>query len=168
MKKSINQFALKTFLMSGIFVSLFAFTGCGGGNTDDSASAAQSMVPDEPKDDGQGIGKFKDVTLAAIDNSLAEKGKVIFEAKCVACHRTSDQKIVGPGLKGVTAKRSPAWILNMITNPEEMTKKDPTAKDLLAEHLTQMTFQDVSDEEAKQILEYLRVNDSEGAEQASK
>ena len=168
MKKSINYFTLKSILMAAIIVSLFAFAGCGGAETDEYASPAQSMLPNEPKDDGQGVGKFKDITLAGIDNSLAEKGKVIFEAKCIACHRTTDQKIVGPGLKGITTKRSPAWILNMITNPEEMTKKDPTAKDLLAEHLTQMTFQDVSDEEAKQILEYLRLNDSEGSEQASK
>jgi hypothetical protein len=41
-----------------------------------------------------------------------------------------------------------------------MTKSDPTAKDLLATHLTQMTFQDVSDEQAKQILEFFRKNDS--------
>lgn len=167
MIKSTNQITGKIFLISLIAVLSLFITGCGGG-AEDTSEAPQSMVADEPKDDGQGIGKFKDITLAAIDASLAEKGKIIFEAKCVACHRTTDQKIVGPGLKGVTTKRSPAWILNMITNPEEMTKKDPAAKDLLAEHLTQMTFQDVSDEEAKQILEYLRQNDSEGAEQAKK
>jgi cytochrome c2 len=85
----------------------------------------------------------------------------IFESKCAACHKTTDQKVVGPGLKGVTTRRQPAWILNMMTNPIEMTQKDPTAKELLAEHLTQMTFQDVSDEQAKQILEYLRQNDAD-------
>lgn len=167
MKKSINQASRKVYLIALAIVLAAAFNGCGG-VAEDASGTPQSMVADEPKDDGQGVGKFKDITLAALDVSLAEKGKVIFEAKCVACHRTTDQKIVGPGLKGVTTKRSPAWILNMITNPVEMTQKDPTAKALLAEHLTQMTFQDVSDEEAKQILEYLRQNDSEGAEQAKK
>ncbi len=44
-----------------------------------------------------------------------------------------------------------------------MTQKDPSAKDLLAEHLTQMTFQDVSDEDAKKLLEYLRYNDQQGS-----
>jgi cytochrome c1 len=56
----------------------------------------------------------------------------------------------------------------MMTNPVEMTQKDPTAKELLAEHLTQMTFQDVSDDQAKQILEYLRENDQESKEEAKK
>ncbi|MNZ88187.1 Cytochrome c2 iso-2 [compost metagenome] len=90
---------------------------------------------------------------------MATKGKSVFEAKCSACHKTDDQKIVGPGLKGVTERRTPEWIMNMITNPEEMTKKDPVAKALLEEHLTQMTFQNVTDDEARDILEYLRQND---------
>jgi mono/diheme cytochrome c family protein len=145
--------------------ALLFITGCGGGNNKteaDDSEAPQSMIADEPVDDGQGIGKFKDITLAALDPAIAEQGKVIFEAKCSACHKTTDQKVVGPGLAGVTTKRKAAWILNMITNPVEMTQKDPAAKDLLAEHLTQMTFQDVSDEDAKKLLEYLRYNDQEG------
>jgi hypothetical protein len=48
----------------------------------------------------------------------------------------------------------------MITNPEEMTKKDPVAKALFEKHLVQMTFQNVSDDETRQILEFLRKNDS--------
>ena len=145
-------------------------TSCGNNEkkTDESTETPQSMVQDAPKDDGQGIGKFKNITLTALDEKLAEQGKVVFEAKCSACHNSTDVKKVGPGLKGVTERRQPAWILNMITNPVEMTQKDPTAKDLLATHLTQMTFQDVSDDQAKQILEYLRQNDASGAEQAKK
>lgn len=138
---------------------------------EEGTEAPQSMVQDAPKDDGQGVGKFKDISLADIDEKLAEQGKVIFEAKCSACHKVTDKKVVGPGLLGVTERRQAAWIMNMITNPVEMTQKDPTAKELLAEHLTQMTFQDVSDDQAKQILEYLRENDheaKEGKEEAKK
>jgi len=149
--------------------TLVFLSSCGSSEkkAEEGTEAPQSMVTEEPKDDGQGVGKFKNITLAALDPKLAEQGKTIFEAKCSACHKVTDQKVVGPGLKGVTLKQSPAWILNMITNPVEMTQKDPTAKALLAEHLTQMTFQDVTDDDAKKILEYLRQNDG-GAEQASK
>ncbi|MBK7149006.1 MAG: cytochrome c [Bacteroidetes bacterium] len=158
----------KTKFSSLVVAALFFITGCGGSDNKteaDNSEAPQSMIADEPVDDGQGIGKFKDVTLAAIDEKLAKEGQVVFDAKCSACHKTTAQKVVGPGLAGVTAKRKPAWILNMITNPVEMTQKDPAAKDLLAEHLTQMTFQDVSDEDAKKLLEYLRYNDQEGGEE---
>lgn len=157
----------KTILSLATISALLLMYSCGNNEkaNEESSEAPQSMVTEEPKDDGQGIGKFKNITLAALDEKLAEQGKVIFEAKCSACHKTSDKKVVGPGLLGVTEKRQPAWIMNMITNPVEMTQKDPAAKDLLAEHLTQMTFQDVSDDQAKQILEYLRENDHEAKEE---
>jgi hypothetical protein len=70
-----------------------------------------------------------------------------------------DEKVVGPALGGVTKRRTPEWIMNMILNPEEMTKQDPTAQALLAEHLTQMTFQNVTEKEARAILEYFRKTD---------
>ena len=99
--------------------ALFFVYSCGNNENknEESSEAPQSMVAEESKDDGQGIGKFKNVTLAAIDEKLAEQGKVIFEAKCSACHKTSDKKVVGPGLLGVTERRQPAWVLNMMTNP---------------------------------------------------
>lgn len=147
------------------FLALVSLIGCGNNEEkkNDDVNAPQSMVQDEPKDNGQGIGKFKNVTLASLDEKIAAQGKTVFEAKCSACHKATEQKVVGPGLKGVTTRRQAAWILNMITNPAEMTQKDPTAKDLLAEHLTQMTFQDVTDEQARQILEYFRLNDNGAA-----
>ena len=111
-------------------------------------------------DDGKGIGPVKEVILGeAVDQTLAASGQSIFEGKCSACHQLSARKVVGPGLAGVTEKRKPEWVMNMIINPEEMTKKDPTAKRLLAEHLTQMTNQNVNEEDARAILEFLRQND---------
>ena len=119
---------------------------------------------------GKGIGPVTKVDLGEIDQAKAAKGKQHFDTKCSACHKF-EEKVVGPPLAGITERRSPEWIMNMILNPVEMTQKDPAAKDLLAEHLTQMTFQDVSDDQAKQILEYLRENDheaKEGKEEAKK
>ncbi|MCJ8163314.1 cytochrome c [Pontibacter sp. E15-1] len=111
-------------------------------------------------DDGKGIGPVKSVEMGeGIDEALASEGKSLFEGKCSACHQLSDQKVVGPGLAGVTERRKPEWVMNMIINPEEMTKKDPAAKKLLAEHLTQMTNQNVNEKDARSILEYLRQND---------
>src|SRR5215204_5515538 len=116
--------------------------------------------PNAPaEDNGLGIGPVKTVDVSKFDAALADKGKTVFENKCSACHQLSDQKIVGPGLKGVTERHKPEWIMNMIINPVEMTQKDPQAKKLLAEHLTQMTNQDVAEPDARALLEYLRQND---------
>ncbi|WP_299823842.1 cytochrome c [uncultured Pontibacter sp.] len=121
---------------------------------------AQQSSNEPAEDDGKGIGPVSSIEVSAeIDDALAAEGKSIFESKCSACHQLTDQKVVGPGLLGVTEKRKPEWIMNMVINPEEMTKKDPTAKKLLAEHLTQMTNQDIAEKDARAILEFLRLND---------
>ncbi|MCG3166247.1 MAG: hypothetical protein POELPBGB_02025 [Bacteroidia bacterium] len=160
---------MKTITLKLVTVSILAtgialMAGCSGNETNNTSGAApESMINKPAADNGEGIGKFSGITLAAFDATLAASGKSVFETKCSACHKITDQKVVGPGLKGVTQRRKPAWILNMITNPEEMTKKDPQAMKLLEEHLTQMTFQNVTDDEAKAILEYMREIDGEGS-----
>lgn len=107
------------------------------------------------KEEDIGIGPVKKVELGEIDMALVEKGKQIFDMKCIACHKF-DSKLVGPPLQGITKRRKPEWIMNMILNPEQMTKEDPAAKQLFTEYLTQMTFQDVSQDDARAILEYFR------------
>ncbi|WP_224997571.1 cytochrome c [Cesiribacter sp. SM1] len=140
----------------------FFFIGCSSGS-DKKAEANTGSAPTEeatPVDDGKGIGPVKEVSLGEIDPQLAENGQQLFESKCSACHRTDNTKVVGPGIAGVTERRKPEWIMNMIINPEEMTKKDPTAKKLLAEHLTQMTNQNVNEQDARALLEFFRQNDA--------
>lgn len=157
---------LKSFAM--LMLGAMLLYSCSSGDTDSNAgqeaegeSGLAHQAPEAPvEDDGKGIGPVTTVEVGEnIDEALAAQGKSIFESKCSACHQLSDEKIVGPGLAGVTEKRKPEWIMNMIVNPEEMTKKDPEAKKLLAEHLTQMTNQNVTEQDARAILEYLRQND---------
>jgi mono/diheme cytochrome c family protein len=148
-----------------LFLAAMVFYSCSSDNTSTTESNQQSGLAHQApaaavEDDGKGIGPIKSVEVGAnIDEALAAEGKNIFEGKCSACHQLSDQKIVGPGMAGVTEKRSPEWIMNMIINPEEMTKKDPVAKKLLAEHLTQMTNQNINEADARALLEFLRQND---------
>jgi len=141
-------------------ITLLLATGCT--KKDDSAqNAAQAPAASPASGSDLGIGPIKSVTVAAeIDAAMAAKGKTAFEAKCSACHKFGE-RYVGPDLKTVTTRRKPEWIMNMILNPTEMTQKDEIAKELLGEYMTQMTFQNVSEEEARQILEYLREKDKQ-------
>lgn len=167
------KFLITVFIFS---VGIFYFSACGGSNTNSEDSSAaeastetqsssdQSANKEEldpnAKSDGKGVGKFTNVEVDAnINTAMVTKGKAVFETKCTPCHKTNDEKLVGPGLKNITNLRTPEWIMNMITNPEEMTKKDPVAKALFEKHLVQMTFQNVSDDETRQIYEFLRQND---------
>lgn len=150
----------------GIFSLLIIvfFIGCG-----ESEKKTDAPADDQTTQGGlsafeteNGIGPVKaKLTLSAIDNEKVTMGSKIFEQKCFSCHRL-DQRLVGPPLREVTKRRTPEFILNMMLNPLEMQAKHPVAKQLLAEYLTQMTFQNISMEEAFQILDYLR---SEGEKQ---
>ena len=81
--------------------------------------------------------------------------------KCSACHKLTDQRVVGPGFQGVTNRRKPEWIMNMITNVDVMLVEDPDARAMLEECLTRMPNQNVSIGDARNILEFFRENDME-------
>lgn len=145
-------------------LSLVLLQSCSSGNNEASKDADNSgnMMKDaeEMKDDGKGIGPVKSVEIpTSIDAQMASNGEKLFQAKCTACHKFAAEKYVGPGLLGVTKRRKPEWIMNMMLNPTEMTQKDPTAKELLATHLTQMTNQNVTEADARSIYEYFRKMD---------
>jgi len=130
-------------MAASIFTFLFVLPGCGG---------------DDPE---LGIGPVKEVKLdPQINQELVAKGKAIFDVKCITCHKF-DEKLVGPPLKNVTKRRKPEWIMNQILNPEQMLKENMIAKTMAmsGEYPTPMTFQNVTQDDARAILEYFRNND---------
>lgn len=139
---------------------------CGGNKTE--TPATTEPAPAEQKTEetaaapasSDGVGSFTGQTIAAFDESQVKKGEEAFTAKCKACHNVDAAKLVGPGLKGVTNKRSAAWVLNMMTNPVEMTEKDAEAKALFEEYKVQMAKMEIGNDEALAILNYLRKNDT--------
>jgi cytochrome c1 len=147
-------------------VAALAWAGCGRqGPTGAAAPAAPASAPASaaaaapaltPWEMEHGVGPVKEpVALAAVDAALAESGLKTFEMKCMVCHKL-DERYVGPSLREVTQRRTPEYIMNMILNPLEMIDKHPVAKKLFAEHLVPMTFQNVSEQEVRALVEYLR------------
>lgn len=126
---------------------------------DEKSAAADGAATAVKMSESKGIGPVKSLSLGNIDAAMANQGKTIFESKCLACHKL-DERFVGPALRGVTLRRQPEWIMNMIMNPTEMTQKDKVANDLLAEYATQMADLKVPEADARKILEYFRLVDS--------
>ncbi len=121
--------------------------------------AAQEQATEASPASDIGVGPVTHVELSEeINMELARQGEEIFNQICVACHRM-DQRLVGPPLRGVTERRRPEWIMNMILNPEQMIKEDPIAKQLFAEYMTPMPQQNLTEEQARAILEYFRAVD---------
>lgn len=115
----------------------------------------ESSATTDPLSD-KGIGPIKSLTLAdEIDMEMVAKGEEVYNSKCSACHKI-DKRFVGPAPKGILERRSPEWVMNMILNPEEMVQKNPIAKALLAEYLSPMANQNLTEEEARAVLEYFR------------
>lgn len=140
----------------------FLLTACAGAGNNTSDKQATSE-PEDPVNtieadplQNKGIGPVKSVTLEEINEQMVLEGEKIFQVKCSACHKT-DQKYIGPAPKGILERRSPEWVMNMILNPEEMLQKDPIAKQLLMEaNGAIMANQGLTEEEARNILEYFR------------
>lgn len=110
--------------------------------------------------DGIGYGPFQKVIISnSIDDKLATNGEEIFKVKCITCHLLSEKRKIGPGLYGVTKRRRPEWIMNQIINPIENSQKDSLAKELLSIYLAQMVPMNISNDEARALLEYFRKAD---------
>ncbi len=114
----------------------------------------------DPEHEKKGIGKFTHIDIpATLDAKMAEGGNKTYDLKCSSCHKLTGEKLVGPGWKGVTARRDAAWVMNFVTNTDEMLNKDPKAMAMLEECLVRMPNQNLSDEDARAVYEFMRKND---------
>jgi cytochrome c len=143
-----------------IAITLIVFAwSCGGGNeeTTENTERPASMIEKEVDPmESIGVGPITSVELGEIDQAMVEKGREIYEAKCTACHK-ADAKFIGPAPTDILSRRTPEWIMNMILNPDGMVKEDPTAKALLMEfNGSPMANQNLTEEEARNVLEYFR------------
>ncbi len=146
-----------------LFLATFLAYGCGNSNAAEEQEGVseepQSMIEDEQPQ--AFVGRIKEVKLNdPLDQDLVEKGKAIYELKCASCHKLTTQRVVGPGWKGLTKQRDPVWIMNMIVDPDAMLANDPAAQELLKECLVRMPNQNLSDEEARSVLEFMFANDA--------
>ena len=145
-----------------VFGALFLL-GCG---SREEAQQAAETAP-SPVDLAKGTPEIhgvevKDVQLTnPLNAEWVATGKATYDMKCLACHKLTGDKLVGPGWLGVTKRRQPVWILNMITNVDMMLEKDEEAQKLLELCLIRMPNQNITLEDARKVLEFMRSNDGE-------
>lgn len=156
----------KFFIMAGLLLALYACSNSGktdSGNDSNESSGTPSSDASTPATGGssdKGIGKFTDVKIdPALNPEMAGKGQNVYDVKCSACHKLTDERLVGPGWKGVTARHTPEWIMNFTTNVDEMLAKDPKAQAQLEVCLVRMPNQNLTDDDARSVYEFMRKND---------
>jgi len=151
-----------------LFISAIAalIYGCSG-NTEkkepeSSANGGDMMKEDTAHyaPDEKGIGKFSHVDISpSLDGKMAANGSGIYDLKCSSCHKLTKERLVGPGWEGVTARRKPEWVMNFVTNTDEMITKDPQAQAMLELCLVRMPNQSLSDDDSRAVYEFMRKND---------
>lgn len=140
--------------------SVLLFTACGGGSPATPPGASTPPGAPAAKDEGSAphgeLFTNEDLKLGDIDQAMADQGHKTYDVKCQACHSMGENRVVGPGWKGITTKREPAWIMNMIVHTDAMLSSDAEAQKLLEECLVRMPNQNLSHDEARQVLEFMR------------
>lgn len=153
-----------------IFLSLFSaiLLACSNsGEKNESTSSSTNTTSTESTssanpsyDPNRGEGKFTHVDVSpTLDATMADAGNKVYTVKCSACHKLTDEKLVGPGWKGVTQRHTAEWIMNFVTNTDDMLTKDPKAQAMLEICLVRMPNQHLTDQEARDVYEFMRKND---------
>jgi nitrite reductase (NO-forming) len=86
----------------------------------------------------------------------ALQGQMLFDTRCLACHTIGKGPAIGPDLRGVTERRTDAWITAWLRSPETMLARDDTAKALLARFKVPMPNQNLTDADIKRLIQYFR------------
>lgn len=102
------------------------------------------------------------LTLLFASNTVfaqdAAEGESLFKNNCAACHNTSDEVLVGPGLKGISERRPIEWIIKWVHNPQAVIASgDKYANDLYNKfNKAAMTaYPNFSDDQIKGIVAYI-------------
>lgn len=95
---------------------------------------------------------------AAAGGGDAAKGETLFKNNCAQCHAVTDERVVGPGLKGADTRHDFAWLTKWIRNSQAVIASgDPVAVKLYNDYSkAQMTsFPNLSDDDIKGIFAYV-------------
>ncbi|GAB4292459.1 MAG: hypothetical protein Kow0098_12450 [Ignavibacteriaceae bacterium] len=139
------------------------FNGCGESSNQDPSQFSNTKTTGQndgsdltPFELENGIGPVKEkLQLGEIDPKLVAKGEEIFNQKCAACHKLDD-RYVGPSQRDLLERRTPEYVMNMMLNPDEMLKRHPEAKKMLAQYMTPMPNQNLTYDDARALLDYFR------------
>ncbi len=149
--KLVSRFVLLSTL-------LFALQACGGDDSDQRSAQTETEEPGLTEFELEhGIGPITERIEVddEIDQELVTQGRNIYEMKCEMCHNM-EGRMVGPELGNVMERRSAEFVMNFILNPSGMTNNHPVGQELLQEYMTSMPFQNVKEDEARAIVEFLR------------
>jgi mono/diheme cytochrome c family protein len=103
------------------------------------------------------------LALSFTSNAQAD-GKGLFKQNCGACHTKTERKTVGPGLAGITEKRSEEWLIKWIKDSQKLVNSgDADAKAVFEANgkMVMPPFSALADDDIKAILAYVKTPEEE-------
>ena len=109
-------------------------------------------------------------TTTAMFAQDAAEGETLFKNNCAACHASTDEILVGPGLKGISERRPIEWIVKWVHNPQAVIASgDKYANDLYNKfNKAAMTpYPNFSEAQIKGIIAYIDASNAAPAAPAA-
>ena len=109
-------------------------------------------------------------TTTAMFAQDAAEGETLFKNNCAACHASTDEILVGPGLKGISERRPIEWIVKWVHNPQAVIASgDKYANDLYNKfNKAAMTpYPNFSEDQIKGIVAYIDASNAAPAAPAA-
>ena len=109
-------------------------------------------------------------TTTAMFAQDAAEGETLFKNNCAACHASTDEILVGPGLKGISERRPIEWIVKWVHNPQAVIASgDKYANDLYNKfNKAAMTpYPNFSETQIKGIIAYIDASNAAPAAPAA-
>ncbi|MFI5150889.1 MAG: cytochrome c, partial [Bacteroidia bacterium] len=99
MKKSkVSIVTCSVFFLSIVF-SIYSCSS--GGKETKVPAGTETTVKKEDAPSPKGIGEIKHVDISGpLNDQMITRGKGIYDMKCSACHKVTNEKLVGPGWAG--------------------------------------------------------------------
>jgi len=153
----------KLIAVAALFAACLIFFACGseGVKKDEKPVDVRELTNTQNAPKGPIITENQIPVTNPLNQEWVTAGKDIYGLKCQSCHKLTEEKLVGPGWKDVTKRRTQVWIMNMITNTDYMLDQDAEARKLLELCMVRMPNQNLSFDEARRVMEFQRSNDGE-------
>lgn len=118
------------------------------------------------------ITRFASLSLGftlITSTTSAQDGEALFRQNCGACHKADKGRLVGPGLLGVTSKRSEEWLMKWTKSSQSFIKSgDPDANAIFNEFGGMiMPDQALADADIKAIYAFIASKSPAASETAS-
>lgn len=118
---------------------------------------AQASEQAEVAQKGVDPGATEGAEVTTGDPAVISAGEALFKNNCAVCHSAGSDVIVGPGLQGVTKKRSESWLISWTKNSQALIQSGDADAVAIYNQFNKQAMPSFafSDDEIKSIFAYI-------------